>query len=307
MAYPELMHYTSAAGLKGILESQCLWATHALFLNDAEEQTVFFDAKLKAVLTLAANALRIDDADQVIDTLASEFTEIIRRTTLKFNQTFVTSLSAPSSPHVAEHGLLSQWRGYGSDGGYAIILDTKQLEVVLGTERDNYDYQHMQFADVYYFNEKAPTEPPPEIRLAEQQLKEVAGQFLAAPGESGMEGAYDAITTLSALYKNFGFHEEREVRIVAIPTHHSAREIDDSPRNLRKAVNTFVRNGCLIPYIALFAQPPEGEVSTRLPITRIVVGPHKDKTRRRDAVEFALSALDIDVEVTTSSIPYIGS
>lgn len=33
-AYQELTHYTSASGLKGILEIPCLWASHARFLND---------------------------------------------------------------------------------------------------------------------------------------------------------------------------------------------------------------------------------------------------------------------------------
>ena len=32
-----LFHYTSAGGLKGILESRCIWATDAAFLNDASE------------------------------------------------------------------------------------------------------------------------------------------------------------------------------------------------------------------------------------------------------------------------------
>jgi hypothetical protein len=32
-----LFHYTSAAGLYGILESGCLWATHYRFLNDNRE------------------------------------------------------------------------------------------------------------------------------------------------------------------------------------------------------------------------------------------------------------------------------
>lgn len=33
-SYSELMHYTTADGLKGIVTSGCLWATHIKFLND---------------------------------------------------------------------------------------------------------------------------------------------------------------------------------------------------------------------------------------------------------------------------------
>ena len=38
-AYSELVHYTSAVGLAGILASDCLWASHASFLNDADRKS----------------------------------------------------------------------------------------------------------------------------------------------------------------------------------------------------------------------------------------------------------------------------
>jgi len=39
----ELYHYTGIRGLKGIIESQTLWATHYKYLNDAEEIVHFRD------------------------------------------------------------------------------------------------------------------------------------------------------------------------------------------------------------------------------------------------------------------------
>jgi len=35
--YPELHHYTSFAGISGILESQTIWATQFSHLNDSSE------------------------------------------------------------------------------------------------------------------------------------------------------------------------------------------------------------------------------------------------------------------------------
>lgn len=46
----ELYHYTGIQGLKGIIESQTLWATHYKFLNDAEE-VVHFQQRLPRILT----------------------------------------------------------------------------------------------------------------------------------------------------------------------------------------------------------------------------------------------------------------
>lgn len=39
--YPELFHYTGISGLEGIIKSQTLWATHALFMNDTTELSEF--------------------------------------------------------------------------------------------------------------------------------------------------------------------------------------------------------------------------------------------------------------------------
>ena len=39
--HPELFHYTGAEGLKGIIGSQTLWATHYSYMNDRQEITEF--------------------------------------------------------------------------------------------------------------------------------------------------------------------------------------------------------------------------------------------------------------------------
>jgi hypothetical protein len=45
-------HYTTATGLKGIVESQQLRATNISYLNDAEEHTGFFDRRLTQILEI---------------------------------------------------------------------------------------------------------------------------------------------------------------------------------------------------------------------------------------------------------------
>jgi hypothetical protein len=46
----QLYHYTGIQGLKGIIESQTLWATHYKYLNDAEE-VVHFRERLPSILS----------------------------------------------------------------------------------------------------------------------------------------------------------------------------------------------------------------------------------------------------------------
>lgn len=48
--HEELFHYTTAAGLSGIIESKSLRATHASFMNDEEEIVGFYDCILPKIL-----------------------------------------------------------------------------------------------------------------------------------------------------------------------------------------------------------------------------------------------------------------
>ena len=58
--YPELLHYTTLDGLRGILSSGCLWATDASCLNDSSEITHFFDERLRTLLLEEARKYAIE-------------------------------------------------------------------------------------------------------------------------------------------------------------------------------------------------------------------------------------------------------
>jgi len=260
-AYPELIHYTNASGLKGIVESQCLWASHARFLNDAKEIDYFFEAECTALITgaisdgLRAGTLRhegqpvgsrlqaaLEDAGRA----AAELTTAVRTTTLAFNQPYVLSLCGTSDPRVMRDGLLSQWRAYGRDGGYALGLDAKRLEDRLEAEAAAFHYQHMQIGNVYYHGEDGTSDTPePEIREAQESLRVGVVRFYEDPRPETLEDFYIAVTTLCCLYKHWGFHEEHEVRVVAIPAHASLLEerAKRAPPRPTKQIKTFSAMG----------------------------------------------------------------
>ena len=48
--HAELMHYTTASGLRGIVSSRILWASHVSFMNDTEEVQGFIDRVLPEIL-----------------------------------------------------------------------------------------------------------------------------------------------------------------------------------------------------------------------------------------------------------------
>lgn len=138
-AHKELMHYTTSSGLAGIVFSGCVWATNAAALNDSQEIIHFFDTRLvdiireevaNAINELVKNpriAQKIESdggSDKVAAAQTGIVTDLLREAMLLFHQPHIFSLSAITNDRVRDNGLLSQWRGYGPDGGYALVFDS---------------------------------------------------------------------------------------------------------------------------------------------------------------------------------------
>ena len=72
--HPELVHYTTATGLAGIVSSGCLWAVHAAFLNDAEEMRHFIDVRLREMVSkdMVAEAGRLARLPEVARQMADQ-------------------------------------------------------------------------------------------------------------------------------------------------------------------------------------------------------------------------------------------
>jgi len=104
-----LYHYTSVNGLRGIVDSGNVWATHLGFLNDLSEG--------RAALEDEAYRARLEETD-------------------KRSPLFIASFCRHQEPHQQKNGLLSQWRGYaGEGGGYCVVLDEEALDGLVEAER----------------------------------------------------------------------------------------------------------------------------------------------------------------------------
>lgn len=322
--YPELLHYTTDAGLRGILESGCLWASHASYLNDAEELTHFFDARLfdlayeailghidrvpksqrkQRVLQQGHGAKAIAKAD------AQKVTALLKKATIGFHDPYILSLSAPSNQRVAANGLLSQWRGYGGNGGYALVLNTKEFDTLLQTEGQQNQYQFAQWGDVYYYGLDSTQQPSSEeVTEYEEVVRQGAVALVSGKHPDTVPDLYNAVTSLSCLYKHWGFAEEEEVRVIAIPpsgdiaTQAAAAGSVKQPRRPK----TFARTDLLVPYLELFRAHDLDGPPTSLPIKRVIVGPHRLKQERVTLVQELLNRNGYSAEVTCSEIPYLG-
>lgn len=307
--YPQLYHYTNTAGLYGILQSQNIWATHYKFLNDETEGELFKN-KIREVISnsifeaygeILTSRKDKEDIEQKIQKeggwgeLLSEETDAMIRalydSIYKMGGVYVASFCGTHKDSaVNQDGLLSQWRAYGHDGGYAIEFDTKKIENIIFEEFEKSSFIHSSLCDVVYDDDdrKFQEEIAPYMPRIKALAKDVA--ISAVDSEYIMNGttaeAYTGLVSCAHRYKHKGFKEEHEVRIIVQP-------------EKSKKVNFRDKENLKIPYIEIFK-----DKNLKLPIQKIIVGPHKDKIKRYESLKEMLRGKD--VEVIYSSIPYIG-
>jgi hypothetical protein len=318
--YKNLYHYTTWEGLQGILETQTLWATHYKFLNDYSEIILFKDklsswihpyvlegyknlikhkpgVKKKINHTGGLRKVVQHDAKGLIESQYSALGDEIY---------ILSFCGEPADLNIANNGLLSQWRGYGAGGGAVLVFDTKKLEALLDIESSMFEYCPILLADIVYSDdeEKLKEELSDDLKI----LAGVAKQFF---NHNNIEQefidsskAYFPFVRCISRYKHYGFKEENEVRVVALPT-----VIGDEIKKLaardgktlrpEKEIKSRLKNGNRIPYIELFRSIDAG-----LPIKKIIIGPHPEKESR--AKELRKKIAKKNIEVTCSDIPYVG-
>jgi hypothetical protein len=193
--------------------------------------------------------------------------------------------------------LLSQWRGYGSFGcGYAIGFDPQNITYVqLGKLVEvQYDFEGVQKLALdllSIFNEGMP------------KWSGLVDNFC--------EDAAQTIRYLSLGFKDAGYKEERETRILTQPN--DKRFPFVAPLKFR------ARDSDIVPYVSLAPIPAvlpshdgsparlavNGEHPRTLTIRRIVIGPGIEFLRNKSSLERLLAAHGYEgVEIVKSSIPF---
>lgn len=318
-SHARLMHYTTGTGLKGIIESGSLWASNARFLNDSQEIVHYFEARLPSLTrevaetfvdrictdpSKAGNIEKLGGKQKLVADAVSKLVDHLKQKTLRYIDPFILSLSAPADELVSVNGLLSQWRAYGSDGGYAIVFETRRLEQFLRDEEKRFHYQHFEWGDVYYYGASNDQPAAGDVEELESKLREEIERMIDHGSPKSHMDVYFALTALSCLSKHWGFSEEREVRIVAIPQKDESEIINtDSIGRSKKEVRHHAKGGTLVPHLALEGM---GAPMGRLPIELVIVGPHKDKELRRASAETLLRSNGYDAPAVVSAIPYLG-
>ncbi len=322
-AHPELHHYTSFEGLAGIYQSNTLRATHFTNLNDSTEVILFREpltAELEKRFEVLIRARQKQDRRVVFQIfkaggikavstglakgLASRLYQVTFEggASFKFCDTYIASCCAHTDQsYEFENGLLSQWRGYGTGGGFCIVFDTAKLISMLAEEFDRWHYVRINIDGVHYAIDG---EPPSNlfselVNCCETILTEV----LSGNMEPAATDAFLPFVGGATLYKHQGFREEREVRVVAMPGSQELQDrvnVESGETDSRPCKNVSIINdkSGKRSYISLFE-----ELTTELPIKRVIVGPSRNQEKN---FELACTLLPKGLLVTKSATPFIG-
>ncbi len=314
-----IYHYTTLSGLKGILESQTLHATHYAFLNDSNEIHQISPRLQETILSITTKlytdaadanqqAKREMEAEGGIPFLAakdaSSMVDGIYRVTLglgggtRFFQPFVVSFCGHREPYERQHGLLSQWRAYGRESGYAIVFETKVLAAMLKNEIARCRLDSSAMSSVVYDTGEDVFKQ--EFKDLIEALEEDIPRLLRSE-----DGPYTSLNNTFMRdiprYKHQGFIEEQEVRIVVSPTHDELYEKARAAGEIDEREEKGIRfRDALTPYVVLFDVP-----EPKLPIKNIIVGPHADKERRLEKLKNYLDMKGLNIEATCSETPLV--
>ncbi len=318
-----LYHYTTAAGLFGIVRDQTIHATHIDYLNDSSEMKVaapeickLFANEVKDMINNGEFPLlnvAKDKLDEFCNAEGRAAYDAGVNTTSLYSPIFVSSFCKTDAAHEDYNGLLSQWRGYSNAGGYCIVLDKMQLE----KEFESTDFDQLKFAfransDVKYV---ATTD---DIDL--KKFKDIIGpllknKFLRALKESNSPyfdsakkyytveelgrfttSLFEKTVNVLPFYKSSAFIEEHEFRLAVAVYSQSVTPPDG------KAPERFqfrLRGETFVPYVELFEKN-----KIKLPILEVIVGPHRASETRRKSVELFMATHGYKIPVRISSISY---
>jgi hypothetical protein len=291
LAGKTLYHYTSQPGVLGIIQSRSIWATHAGFLNDSSE----FGHALKFGTEVAGKIFM--DHDRLG---AFGFAVVRAIGELATPEVYVASFSEKPD-------LLSQWRGYcPRGGGFCIGIDAEVLRAFCinrGYRLEKCVYDHEEQVEeiarlVATCQQRFPAPRVDEAEFAAMSPKEQVDIEVEhyertslgidrAKSEAAVKLFCAELATLAPRFKNNGFHEEAEWRIVA-----TAPSV---PVKYRPT------SSYLAPYIELPVLVEEG-TST---LVEVLVGPNPNQARCEESVRMLLRSSGLErVSVACSTIPY---
>lgn len=286
-----LYHYTTAEGLKGIIENKELWASSAYYLNDSAE--VLYGYRLLDLALEDWLSRANPQASAVSRGLAESLRRYFGHDALERNVITPIYLTC----FCEEGNLLSQWRAYGSAGGYSIGLNVPAEGIVYGLIPEPRVYTG-RCVKVEYDRDKQ-----------KQRILEILGSVLPILDEQEITDALRSIDPVSPLgfsklssiihemlveeiigFKDAAFAVEKEWRFV-VRSRELLKQGTDDGDHTNLPIYFRTARGQLIPFIKFKpskAPMPLFGDGQKLPIASVRCGPARDRISARMAVRYLL-------------------
>jgi len=288
-------HYTDNAGLVGICRSGELWFSDIRFLNDARELHCAHDIIAHNVWKVANRHRKIwieaGCTLEQFDIMVKNMIHIICANRHRWSDMSMSNLIPFIFSMTTNPDSLSQWRAYGK-GEYCIGFDASMLlERIEGVNLIKVEYvknpEDVEFGvveDNFFVKHLVHIHKPSGV-IDEEVLMDGAMEFFPPYGGP----LYDP--SFQVTYKDFGFHEEGERRLLL--------QIDPS---IDSRI-IFATNG---PYPRPRARIKIFEPGDGLKVVReIKVGPGMDQGLAKAALDVLLANTHCyGVKVSASTIPY---
>jgi len=304
-----LFHYTTANGLMGILGAGEIWGTAYYCANDESElvtgkgviSPLFRRTTEEMIKASDPRVLTFMRRGVDIRTYADHFEQQIVSMAFSLLCAYITCFCKPNSEEDFHHGLLSQWRGYGADGGYALHFSRKKLlaAIEIANKSDEWSYE---LQDVHYTLENP--KKAEVLRYSDAFVSAYLGYLneLAEPIDFNKNmrspiadlpgGPLEAFLDYLVHTKNKHFGEERECRLSRIQT--VAASADCQP------VNYFNRGGLLVPY----TKTPRSVFNILDCVEWIIIGPGPRMGARFKSISHLVQQSGLEIKVRASHIPF---
>lgn len=276
--HSRIFHYTTTAGLLGIIEKKAIWVTNTLYMNDLSEQSHSLEIARKAALSLGES---------------SKYSEKFKRLLVDAFSRHGHVYAAYSRPsYIAcftDNGdSLPMWSLYSDTSGISIEFD-------LCTDYKFTFGPNCFFRDIIYDDnliskivEKVIDEYYSEYIKDEETNDE---EYLVRINSVYSEEILSNIFHSSIYFKHMAFANEHETRLIYTPH-------GDTDAKFR------VKNNFLIPYFEI----PLIDIDKRkkLPIRSITIGPSVEQKLISRGISHFMKASGYDaVKIENSQIPYV--
>ncbi|WP_230673723.1 DUF2971 domain-containing protein [Rathayibacter sp. Leaf248] len=283
-----LYHYTTLAGLQGIVETGGLWASDVRYMNDSSE-LVYAHELIQEVVHSKFSAVENNDLAQILE---------------KYED-FATDFSYESKPYITcfceTDDLLSQWRGYSSQDVGVSLGFNFQMTALLGDLPPNTVLRKVVYDEG---QQRAELESIVSTWLqTTMALLDEGAELAALFSNPAVIALQSALRTSRLSFKHPTFREENEWRLIksidtvaevsrleAQRTNASIAEIgvvlgqygiefpglpSVTPPFRTEGVEISFRRSALglIPYVNMVIPDRAGVFHGRLPITSVRVGP----------------------------------